>query len=93
MTEFSLISSNLTSVDQSAEDLMTTKGISDVATETNIALNVGAANRQELENAKTQLNIAQGMKEYVSGESGYEVLPSNVGIGRPNHCQYDCQVQ
>ncbi|WP_298479690.1 polysaccharide biosynthesis tyrosine autokinase [uncultured Maribacter sp.] len=77
------ISSNLTSVDQSAQDFKTSKGVTDIASEANIALNVGAANRQELENAKTQLSIASGMKEYVSGESGYEVLPSNVGLSDP----------
>ena len=74
------ISGNLTSVDQSAQDFKTSKGVTDIASEANIALNVGAANRQELENAKTQLSIASGMKDYVSGESGYEVMPSNVGL-------------
>lgn len=77
------ISGNLTTVDQDAQDFKTSKGVTDIASEANIALNVGAANRQELENAKTQLNIASGMKEYVSGESGYEVLPSNVGLSDP----------
>ncbi|WP_299433919.1 tyrosine-protein kinase [uncultured Maribacter sp.] len=77
------ISGNLTSVDQSAQDFKTSKGVTDIASEANIALNVGAANRQELENAKTQLNIASGMKDYVSSESGYEVLPSNVGLSDP----------
>lgn len=77
------ISSNLTSVDQSAQDFKTSKGVTDIASEANIALNVGAANRQELENARMQLNIASSMKDYVSGESGYEVMPSNVGLSDP----------
>ncbi|WP_298488364.1 tyrosine-protein kinase family protein [uncultured Maribacter sp.] len=77
------ISTNLTSVDQSAQDFKTSKGVTDIANEASIALNVGAANRQELENARTQLNIASSMKDYVSGESGYEVLPSNVGLSDP----------
>ena len=74
------ISSNLTSVDQSAEEFKTEKGLTDIASESNIALNVGAANRQELENARTQMNIAAGMNSYLSEENGYEVLPSNVGL-------------
>ncbi|HAI37286.1 MAG TPA: tyrosine protein kinase, partial [Maribacter sp.] len=77
------ISTNLTSVDQTAQDFKTTKGVTDIQGEANIALNIGAANRQELENAKTQLNIASGMKDYVSSETGYEVLPSNVGLSDP----------
>lgn len=74
------ISSNLTSVDQSAEEFKTEKGLTDIASESNIALNVGAANRQELENARTQMNIAAGMNSYLSEENGYDVLPSNVGL-------------
>ena len=77
------ISTNLTSVDQTAQDFKTSKGVTDIQGEANIALNVGAASRQELENAKTQLNIASGMKNYVNSETGYEVLPSNVGLSDP----------
>lgn len=77
------ISSNLTSVDQTAQDFKTDKGVTDIQGEANIALNVGAANRQELENAKTQLNIAASMRDYVSSETGYDVLPSNVGLSDP----------
>lgn len=77
------LSTNLTSVDQSAQDFKTDKGLTDVATEANLALNIGAESRQLLDNAKTQLNIASSMKQYVSEESGYNVLPSNVGISDP----------
>lgn len=77
------ISSNLTSVDQTAEDFKTTKGLTDIASEANIALNIGATSRKELENTRTQLNIASSMKDFVSNESGYEVLPSNVGLSDP----------
>tara|TARA_R110000751_G_scaffold307856_1_gene432810 strand:+ start:4790 stop:7084 length:2295 start_codon:yes stop_codon:yes gene_type:complete len=74
------ISTNLTSVDQTAQDFKTDKGVTDIQGEANIALNIGAANRQELENARMQLNIASGMRDYVDSETGYEVLPSNVGL-------------
>ncbi|PIB23005.1 GumC family protein [Maribacter sp. 4G9] len=74
------ISSELSSVDQDAQEFKTEKGITDLANESNIALNMSAANRQELDNAKTQLNIASGMREYLSDESGFEVLPANVGL-------------
>ncbi|MGI9551513.1 MAG: GumC family protein [Aurantibacter sp.] len=78
------ISSDLTNVDQSAEDFRTEKGITDVTSEANLALNVGAASRQELDNARTQLNIASGMKQYVSDDGGYEVMPSNLGLSDPS---------
>ena len=77
------ISTDLTSADQTAEDFKTERGLTDIASEANLAMNVGASNRQELENAKMQLNIASGVKEYVSGESGYEVLPTNIGLSDP----------
>ena len=77
------ISTDLTSTDQTAEDFKTSRGITDIASEANLAMNVGASSRQELENAKMQLNIASGVREYVSGENGYEVLPTNIGLSDP----------
>lgn len=77
------ISTSLTSVDQTAEEFKTQKGVTDIASESNIALNVGAANRQQLENARTQMNIAAGMNSYLSDEKGYDPLPSNVGLADP----------
>lgn len=77
------ISTDLTSTDQTAEDFKSSRGITDIASEANLAMNVGASSRQELENAKMQLNIASGVKEYVSGENGYEVLPTNIGLSDP----------
>ncbi|MEP3374523.1 MAG: polysaccharide biosynthesis tyrosine autokinase [Maribacter dokdonensis] len=78
------ISSELTSVDQDAQDFKTSKGVTDIASESNIALNLSAANRQELENARTQLNIASGMNQIISEENGYDVLPANVGLADPS---------
>ncbi|MGB3143942.1 MAG: Wzz/FepE/Etk N-terminal domain-containing protein, partial [Maribacter sp.] len=66
------ISTDLTSTDQTAEDFKSSRGITDIASEANLAMNVGASSRQELENAKMQLNIASGIKEFVAGEDGYE---------------------
>ncbi|WP_437371981.1 GumC family protein [Maribacter litoralis] len=77
------ISTDLTSTDQIAEDFKASKGITDIASEANLAMNVGASSRQELDNAKMQLNIASGVKEFVSGENGYEVLPTNIGLSDP----------
>lgn len=77
------ISSNLTSVDQSAEDLKTSRGLTDIASEANINLNVGASNRQELAQYETQLNIAASMQDIIQGQDGYDVLPSNLGLNDP----------
>jgi capsular exopolysaccharide synthesis family protein len=71
---------NLSSVDQSAEDFKEGRGITDVASQSNINLNVGAANRQELQNTTIQLNIAASMKDIVDNQTGFEVLPSNIGL-------------
>jgi tyrosine-protein kinase Etk/Wzc len=77
------ISTDLTSTDQTAEDFKASRGITDIASEANLAMTVGASSRQELDNANMQLNIASGVKEFVSGESGYEVLPTNIGLSDP----------
>lgn len=75
---------NLASVDQSAQDFKTDKGLTDIASEANINLNVGAANNQELQNTTTQLQIASSMKDIIENQSGYEVLPSNIGLSDPS---------
>lgn len=75
---------DLSLVDQSAEDFKEGRGITDVASQSNIDLNVGASNRQELQNRTIQLNIAASMKDIVDNQSEYEVLPSNVGLDDPS---------
>jgi capsular exopolysaccharide synthesis family protein len=74
------IASSLSSVDESAQEFKTGKGITDIASEANINLNIGASNRQELENASVQLDIASSMKDIVDNQDGYDVLPSNIGL-------------
>ncbi|SFR48353.1 capsular exopolysaccharide family [Robiginitalea myxolifaciens] len=77
------IATSLTSVDEDAEELKTSRGLTDIASEANINLNVGVANRQELANTQTQLNIASGMKDVVDQQDGYDILPTNVGLNDP----------
>ena len=77
------ISSNLSNVDQSAEDFKTDRGVTDIASEANINLNVGVANQQNLANMRTQLNIAASMKDIVEGQDNFEVLPGNIGLSDP----------
>ncbi|MBT9189045.1 GumC family protein [Zobellia russellii] len=77
------ISSDLASVDQSAQDFKTEKGVTDIAAEANVNLNVGVANQQELANARNQLNMAASMQELVQQQGSYEVLPTNIGLSDP----------
>ncbi|WKX76453.1 GumC family protein [Zobellia laminariae] len=77
------ISSDLASVDQSAQDFKTEKGVTDIAAEANVNLNVGVANQQELANARNQLNMAASMQDLVQQQGGYEVLPTNIGLADP----------
>ncbi|MUH36580.1 polysaccharide biosynthesis tyrosine autokinase [Zobellia amurskyensis] len=77
------ISSDLASVDQSAQDFKTEKGVTDIAAEANVNLNVGVANQQELANARNQLNMAASMQELVQQQDSYEVLPTNIGLSDP----------
>ncbi len=77
------IASSLSSVDQSAEDFKTEKGVTDIVSEANINLNVGVANQQELANARTQLNIASSIREMVDQQQELDVLPTNIGLSDP----------
>lgn len=77
------ISTNLSSVDQTAQDFKSDRGLTDIAAQSNINLNVGAANQQELANTQTQMNIAASMKDLVDQEGDYEVLPANIGLNDP----------
>ena len=71
---------SLSSVDQSAEDFKEGRGIADIAAQTSVNLNIGAANQQELQNASIQLDIATSMKDIVDNQDGYELLPTNIGL-------------
>jgi len=74
------IYSELSEVDQSAQDFKTGRGITDIASEASMNLNLGAANRQELSAVTTELQIAQSMRDIVEDTEGYETLPSNIGL-------------
>lgn len=75
---------NLSSVDQSAEEFKEGRGIADIAAQTNVNLNLGAASQQELQTASVQLDIASSMQDIIDNQDGYEVLPSNIGLADPS---------
>ena len=70
---------NLSNVDQDALDFQKSKGVVDIPVQTNINLNAGVANQQELAAARNQLNMAASMSNLVESQNGYEVLPANLG--------------
>jgi capsular exopolysaccharide synthesis family protein len=74
------ISGDLSSVDESEEEFKASRGITDVASQSNINLNLGATNRQELTNAEIQLNRLLATKDLIDNQVGYEPLPSNLGL-------------
>lgn len=75
---------NLSSVDQNAEDFKSGKGIADIATQTGVNVNFGAANQQELQNVSVQLDIASSMKDIIDNQEGFDLLPSNIGLADPS---------
>ena len=78
------IASNLSNVDQTAQEFMTRRGITNIASQADVNINLGAATQQELQNARTQLDIASSMKSMVDNQEGYDVLPSNIGLSDPS---------
>ncbi len=75
------ISGNLSTVDQSAQDFKTEKGVTDIPTETNINLSAGVGNQQQLAAANNELNMAASMADLVSQQKSFEVLPAAMGDG------------
>ena len=77
-----LISGTLSNVDKDAQELLTEKGMTGSGLEVGAAVQVSAGSRQNLENAKVQLQMVSGLKDYVSGETGYDEMPVvDVGSG------------
>ncbi|MEO9891021.1 polysaccharide biosynthesis tyrosine autokinase [Aurantibacter sp.] len=76
------ISSSLTAVDKDAEELLTEKGITGSGLEVGAAVQVSTASRQQLDDARNQLQMVSSLKNYVAGEEGYEAMPAfDVGSG------------
>ncbi|MEP2279037.1 polysaccharide biosynthesis tyrosine autokinase [Maribacter sp.] len=77
-----LISGTLSNVDKDAQELLTEKGMTGSGIEVGAAVQVSASSRSNLENAKVQLQMVSGLKDYVTGETGYDEMPVvDVGSG------------
>lgn len=75
---------NLSDVDSSEELFRTSKGLTDIQSESDINLNVGAATQQQLNNVRTELNIAKSMQDIIQTDDEYELLPANIGLSDPS---------
>jgi tyrosine-protein kinase Etk/Wzc len=78
------IYSDLSSVDQTAQDFKTQRGLTDIASEADLNLNIGSVNQQELQNTILELDMASSMKAIIENQEGYEILPSNIGLSDPS---------
>lgn len=77
-----MISGTLSDVDQDAQEMLTEKGMTGSGLEVGAAVQVSAASRQNLDNARNQLQMVTGLKDYMNGEVGYEEMPVlDVGSG------------
>lgn len=73
------IYSNLSSVDETAENYKTSRGIADLGSQSSVNFDMSAAGEQQLQNVNIQLNIASTMKDLIEGQQGYEIIPE-VGL-------------
>ncbi|MER3318189.1 MAG: polysaccharide biosynthesis tyrosine autokinase [Allomuricauda sp.] len=73
------IYSNLSSVDETAENYKTSRGIADLGSQSSVNFDMSAAGEQQLQNVNIQLNIASTMKDLIDGQQGYEIIPE-VGL-------------
>lgn len=74
----SKIYSSLTEIDSTAENFMEGRGITDIASQSNLNMNISAQSEQELQATTVQLNIAESMVNSISNESGYGLIVSNL---------------
>ena len=75
---------DLSTVDQSAQEFKSGRGITNVGSQINSNIDISAQSQQELQNVQIQLNIAASMKDIVDNQrGGYDILPSNVGLSDP----------
>ncbi|WP_127019320.1 GumC family protein [Flagellimonas beolgyonensis] len=77
------IYSNLSSVDQTAESFKESRGIADLGSQSNVNFTQSAASERQLQDASIQLNIANSMKDLISDQEGYDIIPTNVGLSDP----------
>lgn len=77
------IYANLSTVDQSAEEFKSNRGLTDIVSQSNLNLSVGAESEQELQRANIELNIASSMKDLLDSQATFDILPTNVGLSDP----------
>ncbi len=75
------IYSNLSSVDESAETFKSRRGIaSDLGVQSSDNFRQSLESERKLQNTNIQLNIASSMQNLLSDQSGYDIIPSNIGL-------------
>lgn len=74
------ISQELSSVDGSAVSYKSARGITDVAAQANVNINVGAESQRQLQDVEMQRAIAYSMRDLVESQEGFDVLPTNIGL-------------
>lgn len=72
------IYSSLTAIDSTAENLMENRGITDIATQSSLNMQISAQSEQELQATQVQLDIANSMVNSISNDTGYNPLVSNL---------------
>ncbi|MFK7813532.1 MAG: GumC family protein [Maribacter sp.] len=77
------IHEDLASVDENEENFRASQGLTNIESESNINLNVGAATQQQLNNTRTELSIAESMRDIIKSDSEYDLLPANIGLSDP----------
>ncbi|RDY61972.1 GumC family protein [Flagellimonas nanhaiensis] len=73
------IYNNLSSVDETAENFKSSRGIADLGSQSNVNFSQSAASERQLQDANIQLSIASSMKELIDGQEGYDIIPE-VGL-------------
>ncbi|MEZ4811253.1 MAG: polysaccharide biosynthesis tyrosine autokinase [Allomuricauda sp.] len=73
------IYSNLSNVDETAENYKASRGIADLQSQSSVNFDMSAAGEQELQNVNIQLSMAQTMKDIIDGDEGYDIIPE-VGL-------------
>ncbi|MBU3822276.1 polysaccharide biosynthesis tyrosine autokinase [Flavobacteriaceae bacterium XHP0103] len=78
-----LIATDLSKVDDNAEQFKTSKKLTDITSEADLYLSSSSQTEQELAASRTELNVVNYMKDQIDDDTSFNPIPTNVGISDP----------
>lgn len=78
------IHSELSSVDESAAEFRSNRGLADISAQSNINLTASAENEQELQNTQIQIGMISSLSNEIESSGFNDYIPSGIAVGDSN---------